>query len=396
VLVASSRYFSDNVNITENRGQKEENEVNDLSARLDLEWRATQPLTFDFGGWWTENSVTYQFTRMAEDSVSLGVDRSAVGRLAGGYGQGTLALLDRISLTAGLRATHYDLTNTVYWEPRASLRYSLTDRISVKGAWGLFHQFVTRVENEDVLEGSRDFWLLAEGDLSPVASEHRILGASYEGSHYLFNVEVYDKTFENLTLFSTRFRQDPWADPTELFLTGDGRARGLEVLAQKLTGPVTGWVSYTLGRVNHWIPDVDDGAKFPANHDQTHTIKAVATYTMGKWQLSGSWIYGTGRPYTAPTSQYFLTMLDGAVHSYVGVGEKNSLRFPASHRLDLAGFRRFEANRFNFEVGLSIFNIYNRRNLWYRHFDLNTQPVTITDVEMLGITPSIDLRFNLK
>lgn len=396
VLIASSHYFSDNVNITENTGQKEENEVNDLSARFDVEWRAVQGLTFDFGAWWTENSVSYQFTRLADDSVSLGVDRSAEGRLAGGYGQGTWSIRDRIDLTAGIRATHYDLTGDMYWEPRASLSYSIMDRIKLKGAWGLFNQFVTRVENEDVLEGSRDFWLLAEDDMSPVTSEHRILGASYEGADYLFNVEVYDKTFENLTLFSTRYRQGISVDPAELFHTGNGRARGLEILAQKLTGPVTGWISYTLGRVNHWFDEVDDGAKFPANHDQTHTIKAVATYSIGKWQLSGSWIYGSGRPYTAPRSQYFLTMLDGEVHSYIGVGEKNSLRFPAYHRLDLAGFRRFDMKYFDWEVGLSIFNVYNRENIWYRHFDLNQQPITITDVQMLGFTPSIDLRFNLK
>jgi ferric enterobactin receptor len=396
LLVAASRYFSDEISLRGNLGRQEENIVDNLSARLDFELRATQELTFDFGTWWTENSVSYQFARKADDTVSLAVDRATEGRLAGGYGQGTVTLKDRFDLTAGLRATNYDLTGNVYWEPRASLNYRLTDRFSLKGAWGFYHQFVTRVENEDVLEGSRDFWLLADEELLTVASEHRILGASYEGNHFLFNVEVYEKTFENLTLFSTRYRRDPIADPGEFFLNGDGRARGLEILAQKLTGSLTGWVSYILARVTHWFPEVDDGVRFPANHDQTHTFKAVGTYNIGKWQFTSSWVFGSGRPYTAPMSQYFLTMLDGKVHSYIGVGDKNSLRFPAYHRLDLGVFRRFDTEYITWEIGISIFNVYNRNNLWYRQFDLTAQPITITDVGMLGFTPSIDLRFTLK
>jgi ferric enterobactin receptor len=141
---------------------------------------------------------------------------------------------------------------------------------------------------------------------------------------------------------------------------------------------------------------MDGGAEFPGNHDQTHSVNAVATYALGAWELTGSWVYGSGIPYTAPQSQYFLTMLDGRVHSYVGVGAKNGLRFPAYHRLDLAAFRRFEGLYIDGQIGISLFNAYNRTNLWYRQFDLSRQPVTVTDIAMLGLTPSIDVRITLK
>ena len=54
----------------------------------------------------------------------------------------------------------------------------------------------TRVVREDIQQGSRDFWLLANGDNIPVGyAEHFIAGTSYETPTYLFDVEGYYPSF---------------------------------------------------------------------------------------------------------------------------------------------------------------------------------------------------------
>ncbi len=45
------------------------------------------------------------------------------------------------------------------------------------------------------------------------------------------------------------------------------------------------------------------------------------------------------------------------------------------------------------DIGLSVFNLYNRTNTWYRQFDLSETPVLINDMNFLGITPAISVRF---
>jgi len=45
---------------------------------------------------------------------------------------------------------------------------------------------------------------------------------------------------------------------------------------------------------------------------------------------------------------------------------------------------------------VSLFNAYGHQNVWYRRFDLSTAPMTVSDVMMLGLTPSIDLRIRRK
>jgi hypothetical protein len=273
----------------------------------------------------------------------------------------------------------------------------------MRAAWGVYHQYVNRIENEDVLRGSRDFWLLADSALRPTRSEHRTLGFVLNRSGWEFSLEGYDKQLTDVSLYSRRLRRTPLPGTNtiegseSLFHTGTGSARGIELMAQRTTGAITGWVSYRLGRADYTFADVNGGTAYPANHDRTHEAKAVANYAIGPWTFSSTWVFGTGTPYSAPESQYALKLLDGSSESYIHIGDKNGYRLPAYHRLDLAASRTFtNFDSFDWDLGVSLFNAYAHQNVWYRRFDLSTTPMTVSDVMNLGFTPSIDIRIRLK
>jgi len=405
-LVAYSEYFSDyrrttaietidadadTLLNTRSFGSEEDNRVTDLSFRLDNEWQVLASHKIGFGGWITQSNVDYRFTR--DDSLTI-LDRQQEALRAAGYLQDKWDVFPALQLTLGGRFAYYDLTGETYLEPRASAALNLTDRITIKGAYGLYHQFVNRVVNENVTEGSRDFWLLADGDLVDVTSaKHYVLGASIELDDFLFDVEVYRKDLDGLSEFSLRYQRAGDPDPLNLFFGGTGIAEGIEFLAQKKYGTYTGWASYTLSRVDHTFPDLNDGEPFPALHDQTHEFKIVNNVSLGRLNFSGTWVAATGRPYTAPESEYTLTLLDGTEQSYIHVGDKNGLRLPAYHRADVAAHYRFDVGRWTGDVGLSVFNLYNQTNVWYRQFDLSETPILINDMTFLGITPAISVRF---
>jgi hypothetical protein len=172
-----------------------------------------------------------------------------------------------------------------------------------------------------------------------------------------------------------------------------GVAKGLELLVQKKAGMLTGWASYTLARVEHTFPELNSGEAFPALHDQRHEFKAVSSLSLGRWNLSGTWVFGSGKPYTAPQSEYAIELLDGRQQSYIHVSDKNSLRLPPYHRLDLAAHYRFSLGTWSGDLGFSVFNAYNRTNVWYREFELTETPVLVTDVTYLGVTPNLSVRF---
>ncbi len=373
-------------------GNFEDNDVNEISFRLDNEWQASNQHRLGFGLNFSHTNVTYDFIR--DDTLSI-LNRDETGILTTLYAQDNWKVTPKLEVNAGIRANYYDVTGQTYIEPRLSFKYSATDHLSFKGATGKYNQFVNRVINENVTEGSRDFWLIADNDLVDVQSSwHYILGGSIENDMFLFDVETYYKTLEGLSEFSLRYRRND-IELDQLFFSGNGTAKGIEFLLQKKQGEFTGWLTYTLAQVEHKFEGLNEENPFPALHDQTHEFKAVANWEPHpKWRFSSTWVYGSGKPYTAPESQYQIDLLDGRQFSYISVGPKNAERLPAYHRMDIAAHYLFKIGNVNMDAGFSIFNLYNRTNIWYREFDLQELPMVINDVTYLGATPNVSLNFS--
>jgi ferric enterobactin receptor len=408
LLAAYSKYFSEfdrNSNINEifsslddslgvRRGMaaasEEDNTIKDVTVKLDTDWHISRSHTLKLGVGASLFDAAY--TSSLNDTTQI-LNRNNDTLQHYLYTQDTWNIYDW-ELTFGYRSTLYQETNEVYHEPRASVIYNLTDKIKLKGAWGHYYQFVNRITNENVLEGGRDFWILADDKLKPGFAEHQIFGASYENWGLYFSAEAYQKDLKNLVEYTRRFSGR--ADYQDYFYIGEGTARGIEFLAQKKKGAFTGWLGYTLAKINNHFPAFNDGEEFPADHDRRHEINVVGKYKWGLWTFASTWVYASGKAYTAPESQYSLTLLDGESISYIHVSDKNANRLPDYHRLDISGSRRFEYEAWIIDAGISIFNAYNHKNVWYREYGLDTVPVTVTDALMLGFTPTIYMHFKHK
>ncbi len=404
VLAAYSVYRSESESGFNTRGgaqntiqrafsSQEENEVVDLTLRFDNEYQLTSAHRLELGAAYMKSEALLNFT--ANDTISI-LNRDDEAVQTAFYLQDQWKVFKPFELTFGVRATNYEPTKTTYWEPRASFNFRLDNHVTLKGAWGHYHQFINRIVNENVLEGNRDFWLLADEQLNPKFAEHKILGLSFENTNFLFDVEAYHKDLNGVAEFSQRFRRRPDQDPEDLFFLGDGVSKGIEFLAQKKSGKLNGWLSYTFGKTEYDIDVFNNGEPYPADQDRRHEVKLVGNYNLGKWNLAATWVYASGAPYTAPESQYAIELLDGSERSYIRVSDKNANRLPAYHRLDLSATRDLSSRTMTCELGFSIFNVYNRANVWYREYVLDTNPVIVRDVTTLGFTPTLTLRVGVK
>jgi hypothetical protein len=409
-LVSQSDYFSlrdrsrsrmdSSGTETGRSGLIEDNKLKDLSAKTDFEWKHTQNYETDFGFNITHNQIIYTYS---QNDTSTIIDRNTKGIIYSGYVQQKILFNNSQWLVVpGIRYNYYDVTSKSYFEPRLSVNYFLNSKLSFKAAAGRYYQFAKRVVREDILEGSRDFWTLADNDKLPVASAlHFIVGSSYESNNYLIDVEAYYKRLSGLSEYSLRFGPSSFGRPggfsyEESFFQGTGDTKGLDFLLQKKFGGLTGWVGYTISETLYNFP-VYSSESYRAPQDVTHEFKFATVYRIKHWDLAITWIYATGRPYTSPTGVYQVTLLDGSTVDYTTVSSKNGLSLPDYHRLDAAARYNWKGKRGGENsISFSVFNVYNRTNVWYKTFEISDGQLAETDVTFLGITPNITLSLKLR
>ena len=387
---------------TSKNGILEKNDLRDYSLKTDYQWDFLTFSQLQFGAYATYYDIKYTY---AQNDTSTVLDKQNKAVLAGGYLQNKITLFkNRINILPGIRSSYFETTKKMYYEPRLTLSVNLTKRFTLKAATGKYYQFANRITREDILSGSKDFWLLSDGKSVPVSSSvHYIAGLSYETNNYLFSAEGYYKELKNLTEYSLRFNPSPMGvSYSENFFSGYGFSKGVEFLAQKKSGKFNGWVSYTLGQ-SHSRFQVYSDTYYPSNQDVTNEFKIVLLYKYKRWDFSATWVYATGRPYTAPSGAYGITLLDGSTQDYFTVTTKNGLRLPDYHRCDISANYKLlggeKGQKKRKEIGyisFAIFNLYNRTNIWYKQYTIDNGSIVETNVNYLGFVPNITLSLKLR
>jgi len=179
---------------------------------------------------------------------------------------------------------------------------------------------------------------------------------------------------------------------------GKGTAFGLELLIRKNEGKTKGWIGYTYSRTRLTFPEINNGNPFAPRHDRTHDLNLfVSRKLSSKWEGSLQFVYATGQPTTIPLSFY---VLNGNIVQYFS--DKNSVRLPAYHRVDIALTRIPSTyKRFQSSFTFSVYNIYNRLNPFFIYYDLrwdyekNLIATRGHRISLLPVLPSItwSLRF---
>ena len=408
-LVSYSNYFSrrDRSNETTftrrtgevqnvKNGTIEDNNLYDFSFKADQEFKLNDKNVLEFGEQVTKYDIKYTYS---QNDTSTIIDRHTNGTTYTAYFQDRLRLMkNRLLMVPGVRYNYYDITKSSYTEPRFSISYQPNNHVTLKGATGRYYQFAKRVIREDILQGSRDFWTLADGDKLPVSyANHFIVGASYETDLLLFDVEAYYKQLYGLSEYSLRFTPSfGKINYSESFYQGTAETRGIDFLVQKKSGAYTGWVGYTLSQTTNTFA-VFQEKPYLASQNVNHEFKSINMYKYRNWDFSLTWFYATGKPYTAPQGGYTVTLLDGNTNSFTNVSSKNGLQLPDYHRMDLAVTYHWTSGRgAPNSLGLSFFNLYNHQNVWYKDYQIVDGQLIETNVYYLGFTPNITVSWKLK
>jgi len=380
-------------------GLQATNHVKDVTFRLDNSWKLLQRHTLEFGATMTVTELALKdegYSIRADNSLALNAfQQHKKSRLLSLYAQDDWTPLPKLRVIAGLRVNRYEPGNKVNWEPRLSLSYPVSPQLAVKGAWGRYYQYVMQYGNDfqDIYYGSS--WILAQSDrIRPGFAEHNIIGGKFENENLLLDIELYHKRLEGIIeLLDDRQFVEREGEACAR-LQSAGSASGVDILLQKKTGAVNGWASYSLSQAR---TNVKPGAgSYPSNHDSPHNFKLAGNYSYWNWNFSATWQYASGKPYTVPVvAPYHDAEIGFTYYLFYAPPFRNDHRLPATHRLDLGVTRAFSSRFCQGKIGLSVFNVYDRKNVWYRYFTIRNKKLVPVEVNTFEITPTffLELRF---
>jgi outer membrane cobalamin receptor len=298
------------------------------------------------------------------------------------YAEDDWKISPSFKLNAGVHSSAFLVENQWYHsvQPRISSRFLLTDDFSLKASYSTMTQFIHLLTNAG-LGLPTDLWVPSTARIKPQQAWQAALGAAktYRGTYEL-SLEGYYKKMSNLIEYKDGASyvdiEGDWQD--KVALNGKGESYGAELLFQKKTGPITGWVGYTLSWTNRQFETLNFGNKYPYKYDNRHDINLALTHTWNdRMDFSMAWIYTTGNAITLPTATY-----EGGDYTYnqnpwggpnpvfntseVSYYEsRNNYRMKSYHRLDLSfsWWKNKKWGQRKWTIG--IYNAYSRLNPFY-------------------------------
>jgi hypothetical protein len=294
--------------------------------------------------------------------------------------------------------TNLKLINTYKGiEPRVSARFKINKTNAVKLAYSYTIQYLHLLSNSTVGLPT-DVWLPPDKYTGPQASHQFVMGyySTFVENKLEFSVETYYKDLINIIDFK---------DNADLFLNkhietqilkGNGRSYGIEFLIEKESGKFSGWIGYTLAKTQYKIAGVNNGNYYSPRYDIRHNLTFTGSYELSKsWAISSTFKLTSGGYITLP-QQIFL--VDGV--TFFDYGNKNSYKMPAYHRLDFSAIYKSPKNdnrRVKSQWVLSIYNIYNKKNIYSLFVKQNAEDFTMVSaykMYLFGIVPAVS--YNLK
>lgn len=293
------------------------------------------------------------------------------------------------------------LKNFLYFEPRIALAYQNKPSQSFKISYNRMVQYLHLISNTNS-PTPIDIWTPSGTFIDPQLLDQFALGyfKTFKANRYNLEFEVFHKSIQNRLDYIDGAELIANNTIEQVLLTGEAKAKGMELLVRKNEGKLTGWIAYTLSRSEQRTPGrtplekgINNGDWYFTPYDKTHDISITTTYALNKkWDFNANFLFQTGQPITFPEAQY--QFMNFSIPNYES---RNSSRLPNYHRLDLSAIYTPDRSdkAFTGQWVFSVFNAYNRQNAANIRFQKNsdTGQNEAVRLSIFGIIPSVTYNF---
>ncbi|PLX22641.1 MAG: TonB-dependent receptor, partial [Salinivirgaceae bacterium] len=294
-------------------------------------------------------------------------------------------MFDKMYARFGLRANYFQQFKRYILEPRAILKYRISDHISIETLAESKSQYTTQLIDyqSDFLGIEKRRWVLSNNNSIPIIRSRQLsLGVNYKKNSYLISLEAYKKVVRGIITPSQGFQNQY----QYVYASGNYETQGVELLMDKRFRNSNVWANYSYSLNDYYFQTLTPST-FPNNVDVRHILSIGGSYRINDFEFSGAFNYRTGRPFTKPKVE------NGNNQSEIIYEDPNSSRLRDYVRLDVSGKYNFIVKKIKGELGLSIWNVLNRKNdinIFYQRNDNNEIEKIVQHA--LQFTPNLSFR----
>lgn len=388
--------------------------IRDYNGQTELNWLPSKRHRIKIGAAFTDHKFSIaRFEATSEDStVNWQSGQEFFGSEFGVFLNEEFKVSPILTLNGGLRLSGFNSDGKTYlgFEPRASAKISVTDKVSLKGSYTRMFQYMHMVSNSGASLPT-DIWYPSNQVVQPERADQVATGISMMlGDNFLLTNEVYYKWLENQIDYRDGAQIFFNPDLDGEFVFGKGWGYGNEIYLEKRQGTgngffdrMSGWVGYTLSWSWRQFDAINNGEVFHPRYDRRHDISIVLMEKLTeKISLTATWVYGTGNAISLPVGRIFVqgpipSQQPTVVPVYLG---RNTFRMPSYHRMDVGMVWKLRERKWGTsDLTFSIYNTYNRRNAYFIYYetieDVNGNPVRFVpkQVSLFPILPSATWNF---
>jgi len=386
--------------------------IRDYGVKTDIDYRPVPAHAVKMGAAYMYRVFTPGIVRMKQtDGEAVTLDSLNNNRRIGAaemdlYAEDDWEIAPRLKLNAGLHWSAFSVQDHFYHslQPRVSMRFLLPGDWGLKASYTHMTQYIHLLANNSISLPT-DLWVPATKKIAPQQARQFALGVARNlfRNKFEFSAEAYYKKMYKVAEYKdgaeylTTSKGDTWQ---EQISSGTGRSYGLELLLQKKTGRLTGWMGYTWAVSDRNVPGVNYGRTFYYKYDRRHDFHLVTIYRLRKnIELSGTWTYQSASPFTIPVARY--EGVEGPINpdgthywppNVDYINNRNNVRIAAYHRLDLGVSFIKEKRNGNIRTwNISILNVYNRMNPFFYYvngYSDTKAKVRLNGIILLPLVPS--------
>ena len=289
---------------------------------------------------------------------------------------------DKLSVEGGARLSGFYMpaSKAFYMGPefRLSGKYAFADNLSLKGGFNTMRQNIHLISNTSSIS-PMDTWKLSDADIKPTKGWQGAAGLYWTdlSSGMDLSGEIYYKKTSNHLDYKTGAVLSMNENLARDLVPVNSRSYGIELMAKKTTGKLTGWLSYSYSRAmfkemfDRGAETIAHGGWYNAPYDKPHEIKLVSNIAIThRYSISVNMDYSTGRPVTVPVGSYMYKGVWRLAYS-----ERNSHRIPDYFRTDVA-FNvdpgHYLLANFHGTFTIGVYNVTARKNPYSVFFETTT------------------------